>query len=284
MGTWGTTIKDNDAFADVYDEFFELYNKGELPLEISEKIIKNYWEMLQIEEEKHNLWFALALAQWETKSLDSKIFQTVENIVLTGADLKIWSDLGASDQDIERRKTALDKFLEKLKSERPKAKPRRRIKQKSPVFSTGDCIAFKLKNGHFGGAVVLATDRNPKTGNNLVATTRLNCSHTPTPKDFENAEVLLCNFAQWQDHPEITWRAPDLYHKDYGQLYQRVGTIEVEIEYDPNDYEGKGYLFRPSWTAAWNMKDLVDRQFESELFKAKPGQTFTIQQLPKKST
>lgn len=38
MGTWGTSIKSNDAFADIYGEFFELFNKGELPENISEKI------------------------------------------------------------------------------------------------------------------------------------------------------------------------------------------------------------------------------------------------------
>ena len=30
------------------------------------------WEILEIEEEKHSLWLALALAQWETKSLEQK--------------------------------------------------------------------------------------------------------------------------------------------------------------------------------------------------------------------
>ena len=30
------------------------------------------WEILEIEEEKHSLWLALTLAQWETKSLEQK--------------------------------------------------------------------------------------------------------------------------------------------------------------------------------------------------------------------
>ena len=28
MGTWGTGISSNDTFADIYDEFFDLYNDG----------------------------------------------------------------------------------------------------------------------------------------------------------------------------------------------------------------------------------------------------------------
>lgn len=59
MGTWGTSIKSNDAFADVYSEFFELYNKGELPDNISEKIKSENCEILEIEEEKHSFWFAV---------------------------------------------------------------------------------------------------------------------------------------------------------------------------------------------------------------------------------
>ena len=39
MGNWSTAIKDSDAFSDVYGDFFELYNNGENPKEITEKIL-----------------------------------------------------------------------------------------------------------------------------------------------------------------------------------------------------------------------------------------------------
>ena len=81
MGTWGTAIKDSDAFADIYSEFFDLYNKGGQPEIISKKIVEDNWEILEIEEEKNSLWFALAFAQWETKSLDPKIISAVEDII-----------------------------------------------------------------------------------------------------------------------------------------------------------------------------------------------------------
>ena len=160
MGTWGTTIKDSDAFADIYSEFFDLYNKGGQPDIISKKVIDDNWEILEIEEEKNSLWFALALAQWETKSLDPKVLSTVEGIVSSGADLKTWLDLGASEQDIKKRKIVLDKFLEKIKSDRPKAKPRKRAKSKTPIFATGDCLVFEMTNGNYGGAIVLGWSMN----------------------------------------------------------------------------------------------------------------------------
>jgi len=282
MGIWGTAIKDNDAFADIYSEFFDLYNKGEQPEIISKKIVNDNWEILEIKEEKNSLWFALSLAQWETKSLDPKILLTVEEIISSGADLKIWLDLGASEQDIKKRKIALDKLLEKIKTDRPKAKPRKRIKLKTSIFAKGDCLVFKLTNGNYGGAVVLATDNNPETACNLVATTRLNHSNKPTLKDFENTEVLICNFGQWQDKVDVTWYMPDLYYKDYADIYENIGKISVDLEYDTKDYDGKGYLFKPSYTAGWSMNNATERQLKSELIKPKPTKILTIRQLTKK--
>jgi hypothetical protein len=273
MGTWGTAIKDSDAFADIYSEFFELYNKGGEPDNISKKITDDNWEILEIEEEKNSFWFALALAQWETKSLDPKVLSTVENIVSSGADMKIWLDLGASEQDIQKRKIVLEKFIEKIKSDKPKAKPRKRAKVKKPIFATGDCLFFKLRNGNYGGAVVLSTDNNPETAYNLVVTTRLNQASKPILKDFENAEVLICNFGQWQDKPDVNWLMPDLFHKDYSDIYELAGKLPVEIEYDTENYEGKGYLFKPSFTSGWNMNSTIERQLDSELEKPKPSKT-----------
>ncbi len=281
MGTWGTSIKDNDAFTDIYNEFFDLYNKGGKPDKITKQIIKDNWEILEIEEEKNNLWFALALAQWETKSLELEVLSTVKEIISSGADLKIWVNLGASEKDIKKRKIVLDKFFEKIKTDRPKAKPRKRAKLKTPIFEKGDCLVFKMTNDNYGGAVVLERDYNPETANNLVVTTRLNQNNKPTLKDFENAEVLICNFANWQEEVNAAWLMPDLFYKAYANIYENIGKITVDIAYDPRNYVGKGYLFHPSWSAAWRMKDIAERQFESERSKPKPTKTITIRQMTK---
>lgn len=282
MGTWGTAIKDNDAFADIYGDFFEFYNKGEQPEIISEKILSQNWEMFEIEEEVHSLWFALALAQWETKSLDLNVFNKVEQIIVSEADLKLWKKLEATEQEIRKRKIALDKFLEKLKSEKPKAKPRKKVKYNTPIFSTGDCLIFKLSNGNYGGAVVIGTDSNPETANNLIATTRLNQSYKPNLKDFENAEVLFKNFESWDDKELINWYSPDLFKKNYSHFYENIGSISIDFEYKGNNYEGKGYLFKPMWAGGWTTNIDAERQFESELIKPKPAKNLTIKQLTKK--
>lgn len=282
MGTWGTAIKNSDAFADIYSEFYELYNKGGQTNIISKQIITNNWEMLEIEEEKHSFWFALALAQWETKSLDPETLQKVENIINSKADIKIWTDLGVNKKDITRRKAVLNKFLEKLHSEKSKPKARKKPKLKTPIFSTGDCLVFKLENGNYGGAVVLATDTDPETANNLVATTRINQHHKPTLDDFEKSEVLVLNFASWKDKPDVCWYMPDLYYKDYSDIYENIGRIKVDLVYEETNYLGEGYLFKPSWTSGWMMNENGIKQFNSELSKLKPSKSITIHQLTKK--
>lgn len=282
MGIWGTSIKDNDAFADIYSEFYEQYNKGEQPDLISKQISESNWEILEIEEEKHNFWFALALAQWETKSLDPEVLLKVEKIINSGADIQIWTESGAKDKDLDKRKVVLEKFLEKIRSDRPKAKPRQKPKYKTPIFNTGDCLVFKFKNGNYGGAVVLAADLNPETANNLVATTRLNQKSKPILKDFEKSEILICNFAKWDDRPYIIWYMPDLYYKDYSDKYENIGNIKVDLIYEPRNYEGKGYLFKPSWTGGWVMNEIAERQFESELSKPKPIKKINTRQLTRK--
>ncbi len=139
-----------------------------------------------------------------------------------------------------------------------------------------------MRNGNYGGAVVLAIDNNPETACNLIATTRINQRTKPTINDFENAEVLICNFEQWQDNAAVIWYMPDLFYKDYAAFYEYTGKITVEVQYDTRNYDGKGYLFEPSWTSGWSMNKVAEWQFESELYKSKPRISLTIKQLVKK--
>ena len=98
----------------------------------------------------------------------------------------------------------------------------------------------------------------------------------------QNAEVLICNFGQWLDKVDVAWYMPDLFYKEYADIYEKVGTITVALEYDTANYDGKGYLFEPSWTEGWTMNESAERQFESERTKPKPTKTITISQLTKK--
>src|SRR5687767_10764547 len=122
MGVWGTGISSNDAYADVFSEFFDLYNEGKTVAEVTKTVLLNNKELLEMPEEANNLWFALAKAQWQCKELQPDVFDRVKTIIESGSDLDVWRELGATANEIEKRRKALNRFLELIESERTNAK------------------------------------------------------------------------------------------------------------------------------------------------------------------
>lgn len=269
MGAWGTAISSNDTYADIYDEFFELYNDGISVEDISKKLIADNQETINEPDDSNNFWFALAKAQWECKQLDTELLERVKKIIETGSDLEVWRRLDADEKDIKKRKVVLDKFLADLQTEKPKAKSRKRKVIKQPPFEKGDCLTFKLVNGNYGGAVVLEAIKDTEYGHTLIATTRINQSTKPTKKDFENAEVLVANFENWDDNFNIKWYLP-VRHKDTAHLIEKVDRIEVQINYDINKSMNGFVADFQEWVI-----QVADRQFESE--KLDPDQQLNRQ-------
>jgi len=128
MGTWSTKITDNDTFQDIYQSFFDLYNQGQNPVDISKTIQEDYNEMFEDYDDRNNCLFGLAQAQWETKFLDSEIYNQVKNIIENGNDLDIWKGLGADKKTLENRQKELEKFLKQIST--VKEKPKRRVRPK----------------------------------------------------------------------------------------------------------------------------------------------------------
>lgn len=186
MGAWGTAISSNDTYADIYDEFFDLYNEGQSLEEISKKLIADNQETINEPDDSNNFWFALAKAQWECKQLETKILERVKQIIETGSDLQVWRRLDADEKNIKKRKVVLEKFWADLQTERPKTKPRKKKVIKQPPFDKGDCLTFKLANGNYGGAVVLEAIKDTEYGHTLIATTRINQPTKPTKNRFRN--------------------------------------------------------------------------------------------------
>jgi hypothetical protein len=140
MGAWNTAINGNDTFLDIYQNFFDLYNQGQNPIDISKELLANNPEVFLDTDERNNGLFALVLAQWETKSLSRPIFEEVKEIIKTENDLIIWRQLGADDETLKKRKVELDKFLAEISQEKEKAK--RRVKPKNE-FSYIETLVIK---------------------------------------------------------------------------------------------------------------------------------------------
>ena len=129
MGVWGVNVKDSDSFTDVYDGFFDIYNNGASPECAGSEVMESFSEYFEDYEDSNNSWFALAYAQWETKSLEKNVYEKVASIIKNGSDLKLWEELGASKDDLKNREIALNSFLEELSSEKKTKKRRKKPKR-----------------------------------------------------------------------------------------------------------------------------------------------------------
>ncbi len=277
MGAWGTGISSNDTYADVYGEFFGLYNDGVEVGEVSAKLIKQNQETICEPDDANNFWFALAKSQWDCGQLDPDLLRRVSLIIESGSDVDVWRRLDATESDVQKRAKVLAAFLEKLKSET--AKPRRRKKKaiKQPPFEKGTCLAFRLNNGNYGGAVVIEAVAMEGFGMNLVASTRLNQQNLPSVDDFLLAEVLLLNFVTYQDEPEITWKYSIRFRKDK-DLFINIGKIDVTTTYDPKD--SSKFRYGALWSS---IVEVASLQFESEQTKPRPRKVVKISSLTKPS-
>lgn len=278
MGAWGTGISSNDTYADIYDEFFDLYNEGFDVKEITAKLISDNQETINEPDDCNNFWFALAKAQWECKQLDQNILEKVRKIIENGTDIEVWRRLDAQEKDLKKRQVVLDKFLDSLLTERAKAKARKKKIIRQPPFDKGDCLTFKLSNGNYGGAVILEAITDTEYGYCLVATTRLNQLQKPVKSDFENAQVLIANYENWDDKFNIQWYLP-IRHKQIEHLIEKVATIEVEYQYSmtSNIYNGMVADFD-----IWVIK-VADRQFKYEENNRRPTELKTIKELTKRN-
>jgi len=278
MGAWGTAISSNDTYADIYDAFFDLYNGGQFVKDISKKLIADNQETINEPDDSNNFWFALAKAQWECKQLDTEILEKVKEIIETGLDLEVWRRLDADEKDIKKRKVVLDKFLADLQTERLKVKSRKKKVIKQPPFEKGDCLTFKLANGNYGGAVVLEAIKDTEYGHTLLATTRINQPKKPARTDFENAEILIANYSNWDNKFNIKWYLP-IRHKQIAHLIEKVDKLEVQINYDISKSMNGFVADFDIWVI-----QVADQQFKSEETKARPTTKQTIKELTKKKS
>jgi hypothetical protein len=128
MGTWDISIEGNDTFQDIYSNFMERYNSGDDPRQIKQNILLDFADYFADSDDHNNALFGLSKGLWETKSLDKETLDKVRQIITSENDLRLWRDLGATDDIIKKRKNRLDKFFKTISTENEK--PKRRVKKK----------------------------------------------------------------------------------------------------------------------------------------------------------
>ncbi|RAJ02226.1 hypothetical protein LX64_03235 [Chitinophaga skermanii] len=118
MGTWSTEIHGNDTFQDIYQSFHDYVNEGKQPVDITKMLFIEYADVFEDMDDRNNALFGLALAQWETGSLQDTVLHDVKEIIESGNDLVVWMNLGADEAMIAERRVVLKAFLDKISSEK----------------------------------------------------------------------------------------------------------------------------------------------------------------------
>ncbi|MDP5171967.1 MAG: hypothetical protein NWR72_17080 [Bacteroidia bacterium] len=279
MGTWGPGISSNDTYADAYDEFMELYHQGLEPSDISHRLIAENQETILDEDDAPNFWFALAMAQWECKSLDPDLLARVTELIRFGTDLARWKELGGSDADLKKRSLALEKFLSKIQTEKKTPKARKKKVIREAIFEKGDCFVFRLADGTYGGAIVLESEKQTEHGRSLLAVSRLSEATKPSIKDLLESEVLVLNYQKWEDHPCIFWYyspKPETGIQDKQQV-ELIGKTDINLNYDEDDAQFGSVFNLIGWT-----KEVLEDQLDWEKTHQKPALTLQMKSYVKK--
>ena len=165
MGCWGMGMTQSDEFCEIYHEFMDSYNEGKAVAEITAAILAEYHAEFDDDDGvMHDVYFALAKAEWMCCEQSEPVLNRVKEIIESGANIEFYRELEASEQDLRTRRKNLEKFWDSLQT--PRTKPRqRRIdpldrEKDLPPLEVGDCCRYKYGDG-YRVFVVLGFNRAP---------------------------------------------------------------------------------------------------------------------------
>lgn len=134
MGAWGYSLYDNDLALDISQEFGEALDSGKTAEEITEKLLGEYGNALDIPAEAALFWMALADTQWERGMLLPQVkFQALYWIEKSEALHPQWE------------KTLEDLRRKLLTVQPPRQKSRNKKLYRCP-WKAGDVFAFPMES------------------------------------------------------------------------------------------------------------------------------------------
>jgi hypothetical protein len=113
----GSGVLSDDIVRDVYDDYIDLFNRGNLPEVSRQKILQKHADVVADADEGPLIWIGIAKAQWDCGQLEPTVFSKVRQIVDEGLGLARWAEQG--DRLLLKRKAALNQFLSKLETSTP---------------------------------------------------------------------------------------------------------------------------------------------------------------------
>ena len=126
MGTWGTSLYENDITKDVRDDYIELLCSGKSDEEATEAMIEAYIEIFGKEDESL-FWLALADTQWDYGRLQSSVKEKALFFINDLVDER-WHDEGA------HKETAWNETVQAVKYKIEKKQPKKKNVLKRQSF------------------------------------------------------------------------------------------------------------------------------------------------------
>ena len=165
MGCWGMGLTQSDEFMEIYNSFMEEYDKGKAVSVITEEILAKYHSEFDDNDGiMHDVYFALAKAEWMCCEQSDKIFERVREIISSGDNIKFLRSLEATESDLKIREIRLGSFFEQLQV--PRSSPRIRVKNRDgikelPPFIVGECFRYKYNDSY---RIFVVLDRKKPSG------------------------------------------------------------------------------------------------------------------------
>jgi hypothetical protein len=165
MGCWGMGLTQSDEFMEIYDSFMEEYDKGKAVSDITNEILARYHaEFDDNDGVMHDVYFALAKAEWMCCEQSDKILGRVREIISSGDNIIFLRSLDATESDLKIREIRLGSFLQQLQT--PRSSPRKRVKNRDgikelPPFVIGECYRYKYNDGY---RIFVVLDRKKPSG------------------------------------------------------------------------------------------------------------------------
>ena len=165
MGCWGMGLTQSDEFMEIYDNFMEEYDKGKAVSDITGEILAKYHaEFDDNDGIMHDVYFALAKAEWMCCEQSDMILERVREIISSGDNIKFLRSLDATESDLKIREIRLGSFLQQLQT--PRSSPRKRVKNRDgikelPPFAIGECYRYKYNDCY---RIFVVLDRKKPSG------------------------------------------------------------------------------------------------------------------------
>ena len=244
MGTWSATIFGNDTSEDVKDEFYQKYNNDEKIEKIIVDILQEYSESLDdMNEDKTNIFFALAYCLWEVNGLSESFLNDIDTLIKSDEDTKILKSLDAENSFLKSREKAIIKFWDKINT--PCKTPKKRVKppvEIESIYRNGACLAFQYPN-NLWGCLIISEGRcyDKLTAVNFLQT-NLKCEQFPTFDDVLNSHIIDESF-----HKHDPSRQASFYYSFTNCDFQYLQARETKKFHSYNDQFFTIIDYLPVW-------------------------------------